>query len=193
MPKKTRTTNVKGKSLSPAQFKKRQSVKAIKVKRISTVNLSKIVSELSGRTGPDLGTPVMELNAQHPFDELGLMDVLQPGRWDCTSNLVFMETIVVGKSAGEWEGTVAYVNFKAPQNGSYIVVGNFTGYQVTMQLIGPWGTNTAYTPTTSSSGTVVALWNGTANQKLYFNINCLGKNNKLGMGYLESVQVFLLQ
>ena len=190
---KTKRAVNKAKPLTLAQVRKYQKVKAPKIKRISWAKLNKLVKDFSGDAVLSLSkTPLMEISARHPYDPLGLMDVYMPGRWDCTSNLVFMETIVTGSSPGQWNGTVAYANFKAGQSGTYLVVANFSGYQITMQLHGPWGNNTAYTPTTSDQGAVIALWNGSANQSLYFTINCITNNNKLGMGYLESVQIFLL-
>jgi hypothetical protein len=58
--------------------------------------------------------------------------------------------------------------------------------QITMNLSGPWGKNTAYCPTISDSSAAVALWSGTAGQTLHFSINCTGQI----LGYLESIQVF---
>ena len=192
--KKSKLTAGKAKLLTLSLLKKRQKVKAPKVKRLSWPNLSKLVKEITA--DPYLvfsKNPVMEISPRHPYDPLGLMDVYKPGRWDCSSNLLFMETIVTGSSPGMWEGTVVYANFKATQAGTYLIVGNFSGYKITMQLHGPWGNSTAYTATTSDKGAVLALWTATAaNQSVYFTMNCITGNNQLGMGYLESIQVFML-
>ena len=192
--KKSKSTAVKAKLITLAALKKRQKVKAPKVRRISLANLAKLVKDITADPFITFSKdPVMEISPRHPYDPLGLMDVYRPGRWDCTSNLLFMETIVTGSSPGAWDGTVAYANFKATQPGTYLIVGNFSGYKITMQLHGPWGNNTAYTATTSDKGAVVAIWTAAAaNQSIYFTINCLTGNNQLGMGYLESIQVFML-
>ena len=94
----------------------------------------------------------------------------------------------VGASVGEWEGSVVYARFNAPSNGTYIVVANFSGYQITMNLHGPWGNSTAYCPTTSDHAQATALWAGTAGKTLFFSINLTGPI----IGYLEPVQVFLV-
>ena len=41
--------------------------------------------------------------------------------------------------------------------GTYLVVGNFSGYDTTMHMNGPWGDVTAYTAATTDIGTVIAL------------------------------------
>jgi hypothetical protein len=131
----------------------------------------------------------MSLTARHPYDAAGFMDSYKPGRWDCESNLVFMDVIrQVGPSAGEWDGTVVYGRFTAAADGTYLVVGNFSGYQVTMNLHGPWGNNTAYCATTSDHAQAMALWAGTPGATLFFTINMTGPI----IGYLESIQVYLL-
>ena len=53
---------------------------------------------------------------------------------------------------------------------------------------GPWGKSTAYCPTTSDHAQATALWAGTAGQALFFTINLTGTI----IGYLESVQIFLI-
>ena len=174
--------------VSLTRINKHKAVKAPKVKRLSRAKLIRLVGKVENwpvKLGP---TPDMELSARHPYDAAGLMDFFMPGRWDCTSDLVFMNSIVTGASPGEWEGTAGYVSFKAPANGAYLVVGNFSGYQLTLKMQGPWGEVTAYTATTSDSGAVTALWTGTTGQTLNFTLNCTGGS----MGYLESIQVFHL-
>ena len=112
-----------------------------------------------------------------------------PARWDTSSNLIFMETIrQVGPSPGEWEGSAASVNFKPPSAGTFLIVGNFTGYETTMHLHGPWGETTAYTALTSDSEAVLALWTG--DQELWFDMNCTAPDNGYRIGYIESIQVF---
>jgi len=135
---------------------------------------------------------VFALSARHPYDPAGLMDFYQPGRWDSTIDTVYMEHIVSGPSPGEWDGTVGYVQYKAQAGASYLVAVHFSGYQTTMSARGPWGTASAYTATTSDSGAVTALWEGTAGTTLYFSISCSNVNNLSGLGYLTSIQVHRL-
>jgi hypothetical protein len=84
---------------------------------------------------------LMELTARQPYDAArGNIDVYQPGRWDTTYDLIFMDTIrQVGPDPGEWDGSASYIMFKPPSSGSYLIVGNFTGYQTTAHPFGPWG------------------------------------------------------
>ena len=172
-----------------AALKERHSAKSPVVKAVARATLVDIAGKLSGKPANLPQTAAMSLTARHPHDPAGFMDVYHPGRWDCESNLVFMRAIhQVGPSPGEWDGTVVYARFTAPSNGSYLVVGNFSGYQITMNLNGPWGKTTAYCPTTSDHAQATALWSGTAGTTLHFTINLTGPI----MGYLESVQVYLL-
>jgi hypothetical protein len=170
------------------EFRLRKSEKAPKVKRITRQALEEVVAKTCKPGTGIATTPAMELTARHPFDPAGFMDSYHPGRWDCEYNLVFMTGIhSTGPSIGMWDGTVMYVRFKAASSGTYLVVGNFSGYQTTMNLNGPWGNTSAYSPTTSTSAAVTALWTGTAGQQLFFTMSCLGI-----IGYLESIQIFQL-
>jgi len=172
-----------------ATLQARRDAKSPKVKPALRATLVDHAARLSGRqvTLPD--TAAMSLTARHPYDPAGFMDVYHPGRWDCESDLVFMDVIrQVGPSVGEWDGSVVYARFKAPSNGTYLVVGNFSGYQITMNLQGPWGSSTAYCATTSDHAQATALWAGTAGGSLSFTINMTGPI----IGYLESAQVFLI-
>lgn len=178
-------------SLTSDQLQAYQTIEAPTLKRLSRAQLAKQVTDLTakGRISLETNPPLMELTARHPYQDAGFMDFYRPGRWDCESDLVFMEGIrQTGPSPGQWEGTVGYLRFKAPKAGSYLVVINFTGYQTTMQLSGPWGINTAYSATTSSTGIATAIWNGTKGAQVFFSLSCKGGT----MGYLQSVQVFLL-
>lgn len=167
--------------------KNRKPAKIIQFKRISAAALANIVAGIADVPFKPTSAPVMELTARQPYTPDGNMDFYAPGRWDTTYNLVFMDGIVNGPSPGEWTGTVGYAAFTAPSTGNYVVVLNFSGYQVTMGLHGPSGTNTAYCATTSDSAAAVAVWSGSAGSQLFFSFTCTGL-----MGYLESVQVFLL-
>ena len=172
-----------------AALRERQAARSPLVKATDRAKLVDIISKGTGKPANLPEKPVMMLTARHPFDPAGFMDMYKPGRWDCESNLVFMDVIrQTGPSPGEWDGSVAYVRFTAPSNGSYLVVGNVSGYQITENLHGPWGNNTAYCPTTSDHAQATALWAGTAGTTLFFTINLTGPI----IGYLESVQVYLL-
>jgi hypothetical protein len=170
-------------------LQERRAAKSPRVKATVRDVLVSVATKLAGKAVTLPQNAAMTLTARHPHDPAGFMDVYRPGRWDCESNLVFMDAIQqVGPSPGQWEGSVAYARFTAPSNGTYLVVGNFSGYQITMNLHGPWGNSTAYCPTTSDHAQATALWTGTAGATLSFTINMTGPI----LGYLESVQLFLL-
>jgi hypothetical protein len=139
------------------------------------------------------GTEVLELTARHPHDTAGLMDFYQPGRWDSTADQILMSSIVqTGESPDEWEGTVGYVEFRAPAEGTYVVALNFCGYQQTMCFNGPWGVNISHTATTSDAGAVTAVWDGPAGETLYCGMTCMSDDGFAGIASLQSVQVFRL-
>jgi hypothetical protein len=170
----------------------RHSDEAPKIQRLSMSRLATLAAEQAGKQLTPGPAAVMSLDARKPYDAArGNIDVYMPGRWDTTSNLIFMMAIrQVGKSVGEWEGSAAYIEFKPPANGTYLIVGHFTGYQTTMHLNGPWGDNTAYTAETSDAGAVVAVWTGS--QQFSFTMHCKAPNNDYGLGYIESIQVYAL-
>jgi len=179
--------------VSLAQLDKKREVEIQKVTRISHAQLTSHASKLASASITLPVTASMELTTRHPYDAAGLMDVYKPGRWDCTSNLLYMFAIVAtGPDPGEWDGSVVYANFKPSVPGTYLIVATFSGYQITMNLYGPWGVNTAYTPTTSDIGTAIALWTAAAGDTLYFDLNFTAPSGEAGLGYLESIQVFAL-
>lgn len=150
--------------------------------------LDRIAMDTVGR---NLGTQMLNLTARHPYADAGYADFYQPGRWDCESDLVYMESIhQTGSSPGEWDGTAAYARFTPPRTGTYIVVVNFSGYQQTMSLYGPWGTTTAHCATTSDSAATTAVWNGTAGQTLYCTFSSRADSGYSGIAYLMSFQIF---
>jgi hypothetical protein len=138
-----------------------------------------------------LGTAVLELSARQPYQSAGQMDFFKPGRWDSTANQVLMFSIVqTGPSPGMWDGTAGYLEFRAPAARTYLLAVNFTGYQQTMRLNGPWGTNTAHTATTADAGTVTALWTAaSAGAHLSFTVTCVADDGNQGIAALRSVQV----
>lgn len=154
------------------------------------VALKQTVTKALGRTQWEF-LPELSLSARNPFDPLnGQMDVYMPGRWDSSLDLVFMEHIVTGANPGEWNGSVAYVEFKAQANGDHFVSVQFSGYQTTMELHGPWGTASAYTATPADTGYVGAVWVGGADESLFFTVNSRGPDNLAGIGYLSAVEVY---
>ena len=192
--KSVKSKKAVGAKLSPAKpavisdfSKQKKPSKTPTAKALTATTLSSIISKLANRKVSFSGPPVMQLSARHPYDPAGLMDVYMPGRWDCTYDLVFMDVIrSTGPSPGEWEGSVIYAQFTAPAAGTYAIVVNFSGYQITLSLNGPWGNNTAYNATNASSSAAVALWAATSGQKLSFTVNCTGSI----LGYVQSIQVF---
>ena len=158
------------------------------VSRLAVDRLAEIVKDTQGR---NLGDVALELSARHPYAGAGYADFYQPGRWDCESDLVYMLSIhQIGPSVGQWDGTVGYVRFTAPAASSYIVVVNFSGYQQTMSLNGPWGTSTAHSATTSDSAATTAIWDGAAGETLYCTFSSRSDDGHAGMAYLDSFQIF---
>ena len=157
------------------------------VRRLVADRLAELATDRHDRR---LGAAMMELTARRPFSDAGWMDVYHPGRWDCESDLVYMSSIVqVGASVGEWDGTVCYARFTAPSASGYLVVVNFSGYQQTMSLNGPWGTSTAHTATTSDAGASTALWNGNAGDTLFCTFSSRSDDGYAGIAYLDSFQI----
>ena len=181
------TRNGPFQSLALAHLNDRKSVEAPRLERLSVDRLAAIASEATQRQVIQLLPPALELSARRPYDEAnGLMDVYMPGRWDATSDLVFMDPIVTGASPGEWTGSVAYVQFNPAAPGTYWVVGHFTGFETTAHLHGPWGDNTAFTAATTDAGVVSALWDGSGGGSLFFTMNFTGTS----LGYIQSIQVY---
>jgi hypothetical protein len=160
--------------------------------RIDAGRLREIIRELNLDVDLDVGTPQLELTARQPYAPAGFIDMYQPGRWDCEFDTVFMSAIVqTGPSPGQWDGTAAYARFTAPAPGTYIVVVNFSGYQQTMRLNGPWGVTTAHCATTSDSAATSALWTAAAaDETLYCTFSSKSDSGLAGIAYLQSFQVF---
>lgn len=158
--------------------------------RMDARRLREIVRNLRDR---DLGTLQLKLTARQPYAPAGYMDMYQPGRWDCESDTVYMSAIhQTGPSPGEWDGSVAYARFTAPAPGTYIVVVNFSGYQQTMSLGGPWGATTAHCATTGDSAATTALWTAAAaGERLYCQFASKSDTGLAGIAYLQSFQVFV--
>jgi hypothetical protein len=178
-------------SFSADMLKIHQNADAPRFTRIAQPELVKLANTRLQKDFLPIFTTNMELTSRKPYDDkLGLMDVYMPGRWDTTSNLIFMEAIVQGQSIGEWDGTAVYAHFTPTTSGQHLIAVHFTGFQTTMRLHGPWGTTTATTATTSDAGAVMALANAMAGQSIYFTVDCVVPNNLAGTGYIEAIEAF---
>jgi hypothetical protein len=132
--------------------------------------------------------PILELSARRPYSDKGLIDGLWVGRWDTTSDQIFMDPIVsTGPSVGEWKGTVIYGRFKAPTSANYRVAVNFYGYSISMRLSGPWGSSVVSsfdnTPTLLSGECPAA-----AGETVWFTLSCTG----LYLGFAQKIRIFKL-
>jgi hypothetical protein len=143
---------------------------------------------------PDL-TPAVEITPRAPHNDLGHIDVYRPGRWDTSSNLIYLHAMIqTGPSPGEWDGSVVYAKCKAPTSGTYLVAAVFAPYsdpsvglQVRLRLSGPWGIAISSGPTTAASA-VTALWNGSEGETVNFSVTCADA----AIGYLQSIRLYLL-
>jgi hypothetical protein len=162
------------------------SIEVPLLERVSSARIAELASELLHEEVAPTEPALVELSARRPYDPVANLDVYMPGRWDTTSDLIFMDTIVHLGTRGEWVGSAAYVEFRPPGSATYLIVVHFTGAEITMHLTGPWGENTAYTASASEAGAVVALWTG---GETAFGMHCTD-NNEYSLGYIESVQIF---
>jgi hypothetical protein len=126
-----------------------------------------------------LGELVLDLTARHPYEDTGWVDFYEPGRWDCTSDTIYMSTIQMsqpGSLGPSWTGTVGYANFIAPADNLYVVVVNFSGSSTSqsMDLMGPWGKTTTFLPWTGldqyghylpKTAAATAVWDANAGDK----------------------------
>ena len=125
------------------------------------------------------------LSAKHPYDAAGLIDVLDVGRWDTSTDTIYLKPIVqVGPSPGEWAGSVVYGRFTPPAAGTYQISATFYGYQITTRLTGPFGAVVASsfdnTPVTVSAQVAAA-----SVSPVWFNLACTG----LYLGFLQRIDV----
>jgi len=162
------------------------------VERVGHARLGETASELAGTevtVGPS--NVLMELSARQPHDAAhGQLDVSESAGWFTTQNTIYMYPVVYGPAVGEWNGTNVAVEFRTPADGTYLFVGHFSGYQMTMHLLGPWGETTAYTAETSDAGAVLALH--ITDKPLWFGFRCTEPNNEGAAGLLHSIQVYQL-
>jgi hypothetical protein len=156
---------------------------------ISEAGLAKLVSQLTD--GPvALKTPVLQLSARQPYNAaLGFVEMYAPGRWDTSSDQIFMDPIVHPKpdSLGEWTGSAGYITFTPPASATYVMILHFYGYQITMSLNGPGGTATAASSSNTSTA-VAMLFTGSSGTNTGFSFACTG----IYLGFVQSIQVFQL-
>lgn len=174
-----------------ADFDFTQQQHAVEVPKFKPQDLSlKETLKIIGLTQPVnfYRLPVVELTARKPYTDIARLDFYKPGRWDCEVDLIFMDVIrQVGPSPGEWEGTVGYGTFKAPDFGKYIVEINFSGLNTTMLLSGPWGLkNKLSGPTSATSVVIAGATNLSKGQTLSFSFSCRG----LYLGFVKSVKIY---
>ena len=123
------------------------------------------------------------LSSRTPWIDCAYLDVLAPGRWDTTSNSVFFDGITTGPSAGEWSGTVGYVEFTPPSTGKYLILTHFSGYKIQCNVNGPWGISSGTTNVTTDDGLVVTLYNATNTNKMGYTFSFKSSTGGGGMGY----------
>ena len=159
----------------------------------ASMSLVEAVQKASQRAAEGVnfsGAPLVTLTARQPYDPVAWLDFYKPGRWDTTYQDILMDSIVQGSSVGDWDGTAGYGTFVPPAAATYFFVIQFSGYQQTMRLFGPWGTTTARTATTADVGAVGALWAApTAGQSMSFNFNCVSDDGSYGLSALQSVSI----
>ncbi len=141
--------------------------------------------------GQNLGDLEFELTARHPYADAGFLDFLDPARWDCTGDLVYMEAIHdISTTIGEWVGTVGYGRFTATTDGQYIVVVNFSGgWGQTMRLRGPWETISVRTVSGESTA-ATALWTGKAGESVLPDFSSKSDHGGTGIVFFNSFQIF---
>ena len=138
-----------------------------------------------GKKPKQPAVPTLELSARHPWDAAGLIDGYHVGRWDTSSDTIYMSPIVqTGPSPGEWDGTVLYGRFTAPAAGAYQIIATFYGWQITMRLSGP-GAPALATSIENAPVAVSSQVTLTAGQSTWFNLNCTG----LYLGFLQKIQI----
>ena len=167
----------------------KSSQRSAKRPLISDAGLNKLVSDLS-KAPITVKTPVMELSARRPYDAThGLVDMYKPGRWDTSSDQIFMDPIVQlnPNSPGEWTGSAGYITFTPPSSGTYVMIVNFSGYQIAMRLNGPTGSNTVFS-NSNTPNAVGVLFTGTGGSATGFSFSCTG----IYLGFVQSIKAFLL-
>jgi hypothetical protein len=158
--------------------------KALDVKPLTKAQLAKLEPAFAAAAPAPVS--VMSLSARKPFGRNGFIDVYKPGRWDCSSGLVFLDP-VVASSPGVWTGSVVYGSFKAPAKKTYLLAVHFYGWDITLHLHGPFGDTTAHsqsnTPTIASAQRQL-----NQGQTMNFQFNVTGNY----LGFLSKIEVLRL-
>jgi hypothetical protein len=128
----------------------------------------------------------MTLSARKPFGSRGYIDVYKPGRWDCESDQIFLDPIVVS-SPGVWTGSVVYGNFKAPATKKYLLAVHFYGADITLKLNGPFGDVTAHS-FQNQPAVATAQYQLNQGQKTWFQFSCQG----IYLGFLTKIEMLRL-
>jgi hypothetical protein len=149
----------------------------VKSKALSLKEVAKLF-DLQGST-PLLKTLLVELTARKPYTTEARLDFYRPGRWDTEDDLVYMSPIIqTGPSVGQWDGTVGYGTFIAPEDGMYVVE---------LNLRGPWGTRSKSTPgIPGSTATVAGTKQLAKGEHLSFSFSC----NNGTIAYMHSVKIY---
>ena len=153
------------------------------VKALSRAQLAKAEPAFAAAPPP---TVVMTLSARKPFGQRGYIDVYKPGRWDCESDQVFLDPIVVS-SPGVWTGSVVYGNFTAPTTKNYLLAVHFYGADITLKLSGPFGDVTAHS-VQNQAAVATARYQLSQGQKTWFQFNCVG----IYLGFLTKIEMLRL-
>jgi hypothetical protein len=165
------------------QLASQRLVDAPYVKALTRAQLAKVEPAFAAAPSP---TVVMALSARKPFGQRGYIDVYKPGRWDCESDQVFLDPIVVS-SPGVWTGSVVYGNFTAPTTKSYLLAVHFYGWDITLKLSGPFGDVTAHS-LQNQAAVATAQYQLSQGQKTWFQFNCVG----IYLGFLTKIEMLRL-
>jgi len=171
------------------QIQTQQTVASLQVPLISEAGLAQLIGKLTD--GPvALKPPIMRLSARAPWDAAGnFLEMYRPGRWDTSTDQVYMDPFVVPNPAepGVWTGSVGYITFHPPATGLYVIVVHFYGWDISLRLFNLKSSTTAVsnsnTPTAAAT-----LFNATGGTPMEFQIICTG----IYLGFVQNVQVFQL-
>lgn len=152
-------------------------------KSLSRAQLKKLEPAFAAAPSP---TVVMSLSARKPFGQRGSIDVYRPGRWDCSSDQVFLDPIVV-HSPGVWDGSVVYGSFKAPTTKAYLLAVHFYGADLTVHLSGPFGDTTAHS-FQNQPAVATGQYQLTQGQQTWFQFSCTG----IYLGFLTKIEMLRL-
>lgn len=165
------------------QLASQRLVDAPYTRALSRAQLAKATPALAAATAP---TAAMTLSARKPFGQRGYIDIYKPGRWDCETNLIFLDPIVVS-SPGVWDGSVVYGNFTAPATSQYLLAVHFYGWDITLKLSGAFGDVTAHSFQNQAAAATAQIQLNKG-QKTWFQFNCVG----IYLGFLSKIEMLRL-